>query len=51
MRSPMETRQGHKRRTPANEEAQAFLEGKLGERKARVDPSEGVTQPVPPIEK
>ena len=33
-------RQGLERRTQANEEAQTFLEGKLGELKARVDQSE-----------
>ena len=32
------------------EEAQALLEGKLGGQKARFGPSEGGTQPVPPIE-
>jgi uncharacterized protein involved in exopolysaccharide biosynthesis len=35
-------RQGLERRTQANEEAQTFLEGKLGDLKARVDQSEAV---------
>ena len=36
---PMETRHGRERRTQANAEAQAFLEGKLGGHKARFGPS------------